>query len=356
MKINILLPYYTNNPGGGIKVMYEYGKRLANKGHNVVVYHCLQMPYTKCTNKSKVGMWLKFVRHFITFRVFRKPKWYSLPKQVKCYEIPYISNYTVRDADICFSTWWATAFEMHKLSIDKGKKVNLIQDYEINMTIFKDLVHESYNLDIEHIVIAPYLKSLLQNKASKDVPLIINGVDTSFYSIRKPIENRNPYSIIMLYAKDERKGSQYGLSAIEHLHEKYPEIQVTLFSSVDAGDNVPDWIQFYKQPNNLVDLYNEASIFISPSLQEGCALPPMEAMACGCACVLTNIGGHSSYAINDDTALLFEPCDVYNMVNAIEKLLLDTDHRISLAKRSNRYISQFDWNCSVNELLTVFNK
>lgn len=356
MKINIILPFFPKSPGGGVKVMYEYAKRFSKQGHDVIVYHSMQTPYTFLSDKSKLSIFNKYFRHFITGRITKGPSWYDMPLTVKYSEIPFVSNFFVRDADVCFSTWWATAFDIAKLSEQKGKKVNLIQDYEIIMTDFKDLVHDSYDLNIEHVVISEYLKQLLKDRTGKDVPLVANGVDFDKYVYRNKIEKRDPYSVIMLYANHERKGSKFGIEALDSLKKKYPQLKANLFSVDERPSWLPLWIDFSQRPNNLVDLYNNSSIFLTPSIQEGLALPPMEAMACGCACVCTNIGGHAGYAIDGETALLTESKNSKSMELAIEKLLLDNEYRIELAKKGNAHIQNFDWNISTCKMLDIFYK
>jgi len=356
MKINIILPYFPKSPGGGVKVMYEYAKRFANKGHDVVVYHSMQTPYTFLSNESKLSMYWKYIRHFITGRVHKGPNWLEFPATVRFAEIPYVSNSFVRKADVCFSTWWATAFDIAKLDATKGRKVNLIQDYEVIMTDRKDLVHESYHLEMKHVVISDYLSEILKQQTGREVPLVKNGIDLERYVCKTPIEERNPYSIIMLYANHERKGSKYGLKALENLKRKYPQLEVVLFSVDEKPSWIPEWISYHRQPKNLVDLYNQSSIFLSPSIQEGFGLPPMEAMACGCACVCTDIRGHAEHSKNEETALLSEPANSESIEKCIERLLDDNYFRIALARQAQSNIRTFDWELSANKMLEIFSR
>lgn len=42
MRIGFILPYFSEKPIGGYKVVYEYASRLAASGHKVTVIHPLQ--------------------------------------------------------------------------------------------------------------------------------------------------------------------------------------------------------------------------------------------------------------------------------------------------------------------------
>lgn len=80
---------------------------------------------------------------------------------------------------------------------------------------------------------------------------------------------------------------------------------------------------------------------------EGCQLTPMEAMACRCAVVATNVGGVPDYAIAGQTALVVEPHDVEGMAAAIIRLLEDDDERWRIAEAGYRHIQQYTWDRAV---------
>ena len=90
-------------------------------------------------------------------------------------------------------------------------------------------------------------------------------------------------------------------------------------------------------------LYNGAAVFVGPSHSEGWGLPPAEAMACGCACVVTDIGGHREFAVDGRNALYFPPRDVETASNAICRLVGDRDLRLDLARNALADISRFTW-------------
>ena len=97
------------------------------------------------------------------------------------------------------------------------------------------------------------------------------------------------------------------------------------------------------------------AIFLSPSLGEGWALPPAEAMACGCAVVCTDIGGHAAYAKNNETALLVQPTNVEDIKNKLRLLLTDNEKRIQLAQNANKFLLEnFSWEKAVSQLENIF--
>jgi glycosyltransferase involved in cell wall biosynthesis len=159
----------------------------------------------------------------------------------------------------------------------------------------------------------------------------------------------------MMFSEDIHKGSSFGLEAFGIVKRKYKDLKIILFGVFPAPSKLPEWISYYQNPKNLVELYNRASIFCSPSLTEGWALPPAEAMACGCAVVCTEIGGHLDYAFDGKTALLVEPKNVEDMVRKIEMLLENKAMCNQLANEGHQLITNnFSWEKSTATLQTFF--
>lgn len=347
-KINFILPSLSTKPGGGTKIMYEYANRFAQKGYDVTIIHSIKRPF----KKARTPTWLRY----ILLRLKKKQTWFLFSPKVKTTLVKEIMDHNVPDADVVISTWWQMTYAVAGLSEKKGKKFNFIQDYEI-WTGQEERVKESYTLGIQNVVIAKYLAKLV-NEISGQMPIHIpNAIDTSIYNLKTTIDQRDPYSIIMLYSEEPRKGSQYGIEALEKVKEKCPSLSVTFFSTFKKPLSLPAWINFHQRPSNLSELYNRHAIFLSPSLGEGWALPPAEAMACGCAIVCTDIGGHHDYAINGETAMLVESRNIEQMTGAILRLINEQDIRRSLAIRGHESISsQFSWDSSVKKMEEMFFK
>ena len=66
-----------------------------------------------------------------------------------------------------------------------------------------------------------------------------------------------------------------------------------IFESVSLKTNSPQVIFTGRLENQeLLGLYRAAHAFVSPSVYEGFGLPPLEAMACGCPCLISDIPAH----------------------------------------------------------------
>jgi glycosyltransferase involved in cell wall biosynthesis len=350
LRINIILPFPVTKPVGGAKIMYEYANRLQELGHQVIVLHTIKRPY----KKSSTPVW--FSQLIYAVRGVGRPQWFVLNKDVKSIIVPAITEKYIPDSDIVFCTWWEMAYMINALPDSKGKKINLIQDYE-TWQGNTELVDRSFALPITHMVIAKYLSDLVIKKTGTAPVYLPNAININKFYIKDSIEDRNPLSIIMLYLEEERKGTKYGIETLEMIKEKFPAVVVTFFGVYKRPDNLPTWINYFQKPDDLCVLYNQHAIFFSPSLAEGWALPPAEAMYCGCAVVCTNIGGHHDYAIDNETALVAIPKNIDDMITNLSDLLEHNNKRIELATKANKFITQnFSWERSIRIFLNKCNE
>lgn len=338
------MPFKARRPAGGFRVMYEYANRLSDLGYRVHITYPLKTKYMEYR-------WPYAVRYLLSYiEGFRTSKWFDFRPNISMSYASEVNDRNIRDSDIVIATWWTTALEMGKLKERKGKKINFIQGYE-NWTGHEDELHESYNMEgVTNIVVATYLKEIVEKYTKNKTLLIPNAIDKEKYKVIKPIIERKPATVCMLYSIQEIKGSVYGLEAFSLVKDKYPELNVELFGICPEPENLPDWITFYREPKDLYSVYNRNAIFISNSLTEGMALTPMEAMFCGCAAVLTDIQGHAEYGRDNETALLYKAKDSKGLADKIINLIVDNDSRISLAERGNNFIQQFSWDIAVDKM------
>ena len=345
--INFILPFKPRRPAGGFRVMYEYANRLAKMGYKVHLTFPIKTPYMKYRLPY-------FVRRILSeLEGFNRDKWFVFHSSITMSYVPEVKDRYVLDADIVIATWWSTVLEMGKLNDKKGRKINLIQGFE-NWEGYEDLLYSSYNMkDTINIVVASYLKKIVALRTNNKIELIENGVDNTLYYIRKPIEERVPATVAMMYSKQEIKGSKYGLEALNKVKERIPELKVDLFGISSAPEGLPPWIKYYRDPNDLCDLYNRNAIFISNSFTEGFGLVSVESMFCGCALVCTNIEGHQEYAFDNETALLTEVADPEQMADRICYLIENNEYRLKLSQCGNSYVQRFSWENALEKMEDV---
>jgi len=106
--------------------------------------------------------------------------------------------------------------------------------------------------------------------------------------------------------------------------------------------------------DELVGLYNGASVFVFPSLYEGFGLPPLEAMACGTPVIASNRS--SVPEVVGDAAVIVNPLDVGALADAIVEVVTDEDKRSSLVERGHRRVNDFSLEQFARETLDVYKQ
>jgi glycosyltransferase involved in cell wall biosynthesis len=99
-------------------------------------------------------------------------------------------------------------------------------------------------------------------------------------------------------------------------------------------------------------LYALADLFVYPSLYEGFGLPILEAMACGCPVVCSNLTSLPEVA--GDAAVLIDPRDTQLLADAMERVLTDPVLRHDLIVRGLRRAAAFTWEQTARKTLEVF--
>jgi glycosyltransferase involved in cell wall biosynthesis len=100
--------------------------------------------------------------------------------------------------------------------------------------------------------------------------------------------------------------------------------------------------------------YDQAKIFVFPSLYEGFGLPPLEAMAHGTPVVTSNIS--SLPEVVGNAAVLVHPENVFEIMRALHRVLMDQPLRDKMKERSYRQAAKFSWEKSVRRIMGAYQE
>jgi glycosyltransferase involved in cell wall biosynthesis len=100
--------------------------------------------------------------------------------------------------------------------------------------------------------------------------------------------------------------------------------------------------------------YDEAKIFVFPTLYEGFGLPPLEAMAHGTPVVTSNVS--SLPEVVGNAAVLVNPENVFEIMRALHRVLTDQPLRDRMKERGYKQAAKFSWEISVRRVLEVYRQ
>jgi glycosyltransferase involved in cell wall biosynthesis len=100
--------------------------------------------------------------------------------------------------------------------------------------------------------------------------------------------------------------------------------------------------------------YDQAKIFVFPSLYEGFGLPPLEAMAHGTPVVTSNVS--SLPEVVGNAAVLVHPENVFEIMRGLHRVLMDQPLREKMKERSYRQAAKFSWEKSVRRIIEAYQE
>jgi glycosyltransferase involved in cell wall biosynthesis len=356
MKIIFVLPLYKESPIGGFKVVYEYANHLVRTGHEVTIIYPWQLraPGTRRSPLATLVRW-RTPRSSLSAYLAKKPdvSWTPVDDKVTLVKVPTLEARYMPNADAIFATAWQTSTCVNKCPSDKGAKFYLVMDFAPWLGK-KSVLEQTWRLPLKKIAISHWLaETVLETGVPKeDIRVIPIAVDHDRFRVTNDIVER-PARVIMQYSAHAYKRSKLGVSALSKCKEAVPNLQASLFGPARKRPaRVPSWIEYYGgiSESQLVKLFNAASICLCSSVAEGFALPPAEAMACGCAVVTTDCGGNRDYAEHEKTALVSDADDFASLVSNTLRLLSDEELRAKIALAGRERMMDFTWEKSSQQL------
>jgi glycosyltransferase involved in cell wall biosynthesis len=157
----------------------------------------------------------------------------------------------------------------------------------------------------------------------------VGGIIRAFLNVRK----RLPHKLVLVGSPGPNSKSDLAL---------INELQ--LQDDVILTGWIPD--------EHLPAMYNLADLFVFPSFYEGFGIPLLEAMACGCPIVTSNV--ETPVEVVDNAAILVDPSDVNSISEGIYEGLTNQGLRQDLIQKGFERVKNFSWEESARDTLALF--
>ena len=151
---------------------------------------------------------------------------------------------------------------------------------------------------------------------------------------------------------EKEKGLHELLESIKVLNEKNFNFSITFIGDGSGMKSAQKFItdnQLSKKVifkgwvahRSIEKYYKAADIFVLPSWAEGMPNALIEALSCGLASIVSNVGMISNYLVNDSNAILIPPKDSKSLSTAMEELILNKKLKISISKNGYKVANEY---------------
>ena len=205
---------------------------------------------------------------------------------------------------------------------------------------------------------------------------ISNSVDIDQFKPPERRENRNSKNICFVGRLEEQKGLEYLIKAMDIIKSKGNCVKLFIVGEGQLKANLEELckkltlenlVVFVGITHDVLPYYQDASIFVLPSISEGMPLSLLEAMSCGLPVIATLVGGNaevldssagnkivSHYHIGE-YGILVNPRDVTSLAEALLRLLNDEELSKQLGKKARNLIEEkFSQENIINEYIDLY--
>lgn len=141
------------------------------------------------------------------------------------------------------------------------------------------------------------------------------------------------------------------LVIVGHVRKDVPEFEPTLHDIRRRNEGIRITTCGYLPDSEIRALYDQADVFVYPSLYEGFGLPVLEAMASGCPVITSNLS--SLPEVIGDAGLLVDPRNIEELARAMITVLEDDVLKRDMSRKSITQAQKFSWDKAADAWLSV---
>lgn len=206
------------------------------------------------------------------------------------------------------------------------------------------------------------LLNLYQNIPEKKVSVVYLAGDLS----QEPkVSNALPFEDYILFVgnRADYKNFKFLLDAFYKL-SKSKKIHLVCAGGGKFSSTENKWIQKYKlnewvhqvsftSETTLANYYQNAKLFVYPSLYEGFGIPLLEAMSVGCPVLCSGIDVFRE--VTGNAAAFFDPRDSFDLESKLLELLDSDKIRNELVQQGYKQVKKFSWDQCADEHIRIYH-
>jgi mannosylfructose-phosphate synthase len=256
------------------------------------------------------------------------------------------------------------------------RKFNFKHRNAEELRIFKEVNGQTLTSTVQHEKLVE-----LYGFDAPNIAIIPPGVDVSRFKIPtvadlkapSPLPDRYIYCLSRI---DSNKGHDLLLRAFSLVKDVIEDVTLVIgggspnpkprekevFAMMDriiAEKNMEDRVMFagYVPDDKMVTFYQQAEMFVLPSIFEPFGMTSQESMACGVPVVASKFGGIRNIILQEKNGILVDPSDPKEFAGAMIKILQNSELRMHIGMAGSDTIrGEFSWNAIANKFLDFYSK
>ena len=181
------------------------------------------------------------------------------------------------------------------------------------------------------------------------------GFDHIIYDQLLSFTHKRPF-LLFVGSREKYKNFLYFIEQFSKSSQLMRNFDIILFGGGNITDNENQKLNFLGYQKNqikhyegsdqfLFTLYKKAEIFIFPSMFEGFGIPLIEAQACGCPILASDIDTFRE--ICGDSVLYFDLSIKDDLIHKLEEILYSSDLKAKIKSKGQLNHSKYTWdNCA----------
>ena len=238
---------------------------------------------------------------------------------------------------------------------------------KISKRLLAPLEKYTYQIADRILSVSSYVKKNLISDyriPPSKIRVLPNGVNSdTFHPVSHSFHNKKTILYVGRFYKG--KGLEFLIDAVERLIPEHPSVRLWVtgqgvyFKKINAfiqGRAIRKHIVFlgWKESEALNQLYNEATVYVMPSIVEGFGMTLLEAMACGCPVIATDSGGAVDIIRHNYNGLLTSYGNVEQLAAFISRILTDETKKEFLIQNGLTIIKDFRWEAIARKLYCIY--
>jgi glycosyltransferase involved in cell wall biosynthesis len=349
---------YSTGRTGGNRTLLNFMNELVKLGHEVSITTMYYDPWFPLSSDVKVISKKTRIDLYYLYGMQR-----INPRNMVHEHMSFLNKFMrlVPKVDINVATYSPTAYVASLKSMDGSTPFYHMQHFEtivFDDPLMKKFVFDTYFLPIYKIANSIWLRDKLFDITGENYQVVNPAIEHDIFYPRNPQCNadektglqgkeNNRIDIVAL-GKGGWKNAVGIYDAVSRVRLAVRDKKIVLhYFGLKPLKSIPfdgkDTV-FHKNPSDeeLARLYSNSDIQITFSEAESFPLPPLEAMACGCA-VITTPYGTEDYAVDGENVIIVKPNDVNMLTDKLKMLIQDEHTRKRLGENGIKTSDRFNY-------------